>query len=132
MSYIRGYESLLAARRTGLAPDLAVLITDSDVIEHQWAEICRDHVSRETEEVPCNVLRIVNEEPHGLVAIRGLPVIALLARASSRLWAPAIEAAKPSDLFLATGAEAYALAERMSQDYYAEVWQLAFPERSCA
>ena len=80
---IDGYAELLEIRSRNLRPDTAVLLTDSEVIEYQWREIVRDRFPsfKATAIGPkggCVVLRIRNEKPHNLVAIRGLEVLAML------------------------------------------------------
>jgi hypothetical protein len=123
MTTIDGYDELLALRKRGLRPDTAVLITDSEVIEHQWRDILRDQhpaLSVAGEVPPCAVLRIRSEQPHNLIAIRGLPVLALLVRASSAPWLYAIRLAKPGELVEATGADAYRTARLCSINFLTE------------
>jgi hypothetical protein len=126
MSHIDGYDDLLALRGRNFRPDTAVLITDSDVIEYQWREVLWDRFpsfkARVTGPVGgCTALRIRNEKPHNLVALRGLEVIALLTRKTSRPWLEMIRLAKPADLVEVTGPEAYrtarAIAHRFLMDW---------------
>jgi hypothetical protein len=119
---IAGYAELLHLRGRNFRPDTAVLITDSDVIECQWREILRDGLPtlevQAVASVPaCNVLRIRDEPPHNLVAIRGLEVIALLARSTSLPWLEMIRQAKPAEVVEVTGPMAYRTARICAEKY---------------
>jgi hypothetical protein len=119
---IDGYAELLAVRGRNLRPDTAVLLTDSEVIEFQWREILRDsHPTfrpRVVGPTPgCTVLRIRNETPHNLIALRGLEVLAMLTRASSLPWMEQVRQAKPGDLVEVHGAQAYAMARMCAQNF---------------
>jgi hypothetical protein len=119
---IDGYADLLALRGRNFRPDTAVLITDSEVIEHQWREILQDRFPsfRATVTGPvggCTVLRIRNEKPHNLVAVRGLDVIALLTRKTSLPWLEMIRLAKPADSVEVTGPMAYRTARACAQKF---------------
>lgn len=114
---IDGYADLLDLRRSGLRPE-KVLITDSETIEWSWSEILRDHPAQQAEVPPCCVLRIRNEAPHDLMALRGLPVLSMLARSSSDAWTPAINAAKPSAHIFFRGADAITSAAELADEYF--------------
>jgi hypothetical protein len=119
-AHIRGYDDLLAARTAGMRPDQAVLLTDSEVIEYQWREVTHDGVLWgviDNEPPPCHVLRIVNHKPHNLIALRGLPVLAMLTRKTSAEWVPMIEQAKPEDCVIRMGAEAYSTSRIVSRAF---------------
>jgi len=122
---IAGYAELLHLRGRHFRPGTAVLITDSDVIEHQWREILRDGLPtlevQPVASVPaCNVLRIRNEPPHNLIAIRGLEVIALLTRQTSLPWLEFIRQAKPAEVVEVTGPMAYRTARACAEKYLME------------
>jgi hypothetical protein len=119
---IDGYAELLEVRGRNLRPDTAVLLTDSEVIEFQWREILRDRFPsfRPTVMGPtggCCVLRIRNEAPHNLVALRGLTVLALLTGQRSKPWLEMIVAAKPADAEIIEGAHCYRVARIASQKF---------------
>jgi hypothetical protein len=119
---IDGYAELLEVRGRNLRPDTAVLLTDSEVIEFQWREILRDRFPsfRPTGMGPtggCCVLRIRNEAPHNLIALRGLEVLAMLTRSNSMPWMEQVRLAKPADLVEAHGAQAYAMARLCAQNF---------------
>lgn len=117
---ISGYVELFNARRRGEKPDAAVLLTDSEVIEAQWRELTLDSVLWTVIDrvpPPCNVLRIRNESPHNLIAIRGLHVLALLTGKRSLPWVELVHQAKPAALEIRTGSACYELARAMSRSF---------------
>jgi hypothetical protein len=115
---IDGYAELLELRRSGQIPDTAILLTDSEVIEWSWAEILRDHPAVDREVPPCAVLRIRKEEPHDLLALRGLHVICLLARKSSETWLARARSARPADIVPVVGPEAYRVSARLADAFF--------------
>jgi len=115
---IDGYADLLDLRRDGLRPAGAVLITDSEVIEFSWSEILREHPAKPGQVPPCAVLRIRNEEPHDLPALRGLPVISMLARKASEPWTAKIDAARPVAHIFFRGADAIQSAAELADEYF--------------
>ena len=117
---IAGYADLLHLRRSGFVPETAILLTDSDVIEWSWAEILRDHPVVAGEVPHCAVLRIREEEPHDLKALRGLDVICLLTRQSSETWLERARSARPADLVPVLGSEAYRVSASLADAYFDE------------
>lgn len=115
---IAGYEDLLALRRSGHRPDGPVLLTDSPTIEFSWAEILKDHPAKNGEVPPCAVLRIVDEEPHDLTAIHGLPVLCMLVRKVSVPWVEQANRAKPSAVIEFYGKDAIDCAAEMADTFF--------------
>jgi hypothetical protein len=119
MTRIDGYNELFGLRMRKFRPEAVVLITDSEVIEHQWREITHTGGLWDMQAAvpPCSVLRIRNEKPHNLIAIRDLPVLALLTRQASLPWLEMIRLAKPSELVEQCGPHAYAVARLATQNF---------------
>jgi hypothetical protein len=115
---IDGYADLLDLRRDGLRPAGYVLITDSEVIEFSWSELLREYPAQPGQVPPCSVLRIRNEGPHDLTALRGLPVISMLARKSSEPWSAKIDAAKPVSHVFFRGLDAIQSAAELADEYF--------------